>query len=196
MKLDYNKLSEKDFIQMVLNNKNLTPCLMIGNYVNAFKREFDGTIEKVTNVARVRNLIDEYEGIENVNSEFLAIEGIGYLSNDGQNALLKFIEESKLPIILLSYQDKVLSTIRSRMKIVVKHWNPVKNLSFVGESEGYKALLEKRAKNPDFKGNLEIQFLAETSPRLYRRFMESGNPFDSNNAKMLEIMSSKIDKAG
>ena len=66
----------------------------------------------------------------------------------------------------------------------------------LGQLLFYKALLEKRAKNPDFKGNLEIQFLAETSPRLYRRFMESGNPFDSNNAKMLEIMSSKIDKAG
>ena len=56
----------------------------------------------------------------NVNSKFLVLDGIGFLSHVGQNSLLKFIEESKLPIIILSYGDKISPIIMSRMKIIVK----------------------------------------------------------------------------
>lgn len=187
--MNYNKLSEQDFIRMVLSNRNLTPCLMIGNYVNAFKREFDGTIERATNISKVRSLIEEYDGVESVNSGYLVIEGIGYLSQAGQNSLLKFIEESKLPIVLLSYQDKVLNTIMSRMKIVVKHWNPIKKLEYVKASEGLKMLNEKKSQNPDFKGNLEIQFMADNSPELYRLHVSAGNEYSYHNKKLIGIIS-------
>ena len=192
--MDYNRMPEKEFINMVLSNKNLTPCLMIGNYVNVFKQTFKGTIERAYNLDKVRVITEEYEGVSHVNSEYLVIEGIGYLSQTGQNSLLKFIEESSLPIILLSYQDKVLNTIRSRMKIVVKHWTPIKKLEYVNASEGQKALQEKKSNNPDFKGNLEIQFMADNSPDLYKMKLEAGDPYDFNNKRMIDIMSVDLSK--
>ena len=168
---------------------------MIGTYVNAFKRMFDGTIEKVTSTKRVQNLIEEYSGITQVNSGVLAVEGIGYLSNQGQNSLLKFIEESKLPIVLLSYQDHVLSTIRSRMKIVVKHWYPIKRLDGVSASEGYKVLKEKEGQNPGMSVSQKFQYIADTSPDLYRIFMESGDPYGwYYTGKMADIISTDLSK--
>lgn len=193
--MNYSKMSEEEFVDTILMNPRLTPCLMIGNYVNAFKRKFKGTIERAYSLNKVRIIVDEYEGVGHVNSEFLVIEGIGYLSEAGQNSLLKFVEESSLPIILLSYQDKVLNTIRSRMKIVVKRWTPIKALEYVGAAEGQTALNEKMAQNKDFKGDLIIQFMADNSPELYKMKLEAGNPYDFTNNKVIELLTTDIVKA-
>lgn len=187
----FNPPDESSFIHTVLNNPSYTPCLMIGNYVTIFKRIFTGTIERAYSVKDVRNIVEEYEGVIRVNSEFLVIEGIGTLSSIGQNSLLKFVEESSLPIILLSYSDKVLRTIRSRMKFVVKSWTPVKSLDFVSPTECIRALQEKKSKNPNLKGAAEIQFLADNSPELYRFYLEAGNPYDRNNSRVIDIITKR-----
>ena len=194
--MNYKKLSEEDFVDMVLKDESMTPCLLIGNYVNAFKRRFKGTIERAYSLEKVRIITEEYEGVGSVNSGYLVIEGIGYLSSVGQNSLLKFIEESSLPIVLLSYQDKVINTIRSRMKITVKSWPRIKTLSYVNASEGQKALAEKKSQNKDFKGDLEIQFMADSSPDLYKLHVVAGNPYDYfMNAKMVDVLSVDLEKA-
>jgi hypothetical protein len=190
--MNYMNMPEDEFVDMLLMNTSMTPCLLIGNYVNAFKRKFKGTIERAYTLEKVRIITDEYDGVSNVNSEFLVIEGIGYLSEAGQNSLLKFIEESSLPIILLSYQDKVLNTIRSRMKIVAKKWTPIKALSYAGATECISAINEKKSQNQDFKGDLVIQFMADNSPELYRLRLEAGSPFDYNNDKVIELLSTDI----
>ena len=99
--MDYSKLEVSDFVHMVLNNVGMCPCLMIGMYVQEFKKQYKDVIGRVYNIDNVRDLIDSYEGVTRVNSKFLVLDGVGYLSATGQNSLLKFIEESKVPIILL-----------------------------------------------------------------------------------------------
>ena len=187
--MDYRTMETKEFIEMVLNNKYMCPCLMIGKYVNDFKKIYKDVIERVYSLKDVKRVVDEYDGVENVNSGVLVLEGVGYLSDTGQNSLLKFIEESKLPIIILSYNDKVSPIIHSRMKIVVKRWYDVKNLDFLKVREAQKILNEKK-KESDFKEYEEIQFMADSCPTLYSIRMQAGDPFDYANSRMINIMCS------
>ena len=74
------------------------------------------------------------------------------------------------------------------MKLVMKLWFPVKQLSFSRVKDAQKAINEKKRDNPDFKGNQEIQFIADNCPRLYALRESSGDIYDYNNQRMLEIM--------
>lgn len=185
--MNYSELSTTDFIIRLLHNKSLCPCLLIGKYVNEFKRTYKGTIERCYSLNDVKRIVDEYDGITEVNSDFLVLEGVGYLSETGQNSLLKFIEESKLPIIVLSYSDKVSPIIHSRMKNVMKKWYDVKTLDFLPEDSALKNLNEKK-KEPDFREENEIQYLAEACPMLYQLKVQAGDRFDYNNSRMIELM--------
>ena len=185
--MNYQDLEPQDFIMKLLSSEELTPCLLIGKYVNVFKQIFDGSILRAYTLSDVDYIIEEYDGIEQVNSRYLVLEGIGSLSITGQNSLLKFIEESKLPLILLSYNDKVINTIRSRMKLVMKLWYPVKNLNFSRVKDTQKAINEKK-RDGDFKGNMEIQYIADNCPRLYALRESAGDFYDYNNRRMLDLM--------
>ena len=191
----FETMSDDELAIHVINNWKLTPCLLIGSsIVNAFKRNFKGTIERAYNVDGVRKLVEEYYGVERVNSGILSIEGIGYLSSAGQNALLKFVEESELPIVLLSYQDKVLNTIRSRMKFTEKRWTPVKSLKFLGVEECQNLMTEKAGKDKYFKGDAVIQFLADNCPELYSLRTHAGDPYNPMNKKVENILSINVNK--
>ena len=185
--MDYNKVESKKFIHTVLSNSSLCPCLLIGRYVNEFKHIFKDTIERVYNLQEVKNVVEEYEGVSSVNSGFLVLDGVGYLSDVGQNSLLKFIEESKLPIVLLSYTDRVSPIIMSRMKIVVKLWYSVKSLSFTRVSDAQKALSEKKSSG-QMKEYDEVQFLADNCPMLYSIKRQAGDPFDYSNQRMINLI--------
>ena len=188
--MDYRTLDTKEFIQKVLDNRSMCPCLMIGKYVNDFKKIYKDVIERVYTLKDVKRVVDEYDGIESVNSGVLVLEGVGYLSDAGQNSLLKFIEESKLPLIILSYNDKVSPIIMSRMKVVVKRWYDVKNLDFLKVREAQKAINEKKRESSDFKEYQEVQLMADSCPTLYSIRMQAGDPFDYANQRMINIMCS------
>lgn len=190
--MNYNKLDIDNFIDMILKNKKMCPVLMIGKYVNRFKQKFDGTIERIYTLEDVRNVVREYEGIEHINSEYLVLDGIGYLSQVGQNSLLKFIEESKLPIILLSYTDKVSPIIMSRMKIVVKRWYHVKSLNFMSIENAIKGLKEKEDNSDNKLTEIErIQYMADNCPLLYGIWQQSGDKFDYTNERLIQLMTHK-----
>ena len=178
-----NRLLNKDY--------SICPCLLIGKSVNVFKRGFDGNVIRIYNLEDVRNVVEEYSGISNVRDGVLVLEGIGYLSNVGQNSLLKFIEESKIPLILLSYKDKISAIILSRMKVVYKLWYPVKSLSFSRVGDAIKALEEKKQGNNKMSESEEVQFLADNCPTLYSINQQAGDKFDYMNKRMISIMCSK-----
>lgn len=187
--MDYNALSTEDFIKRVLNNSDMCPCLMIGKYVNDFKHIYKDVIERVYTLNGVKRIVEEYDGIEHVNSGVLVLEGIGNLSDVGQNSLLKFIEESKLPIIILSYNDRVSPIIMSRMKIVVKKWYDIKKFDFIKVKDAMRALNEKK-KDSNFDEYQQVQFMADNCPALYSVMKQAGSPFDYSNPRMISIMCS------
>lgn len=173
----------------ILKEENRCPILFIGRYVNAFKRVYKGNITRIYTLDNVRNVLQEYDGIDEIRNPFLVLEGVGSLSGIGQNSLLKFIEESKLNLILLSYNDKVLSTILSRMRTVMKSWYPVKELKFLGMSTANSMLKEK--KQQGMKEYEEIQFLADNCPSLYSLKEQSGNSYDYMNRRLLDVITTK-----
>ena len=194
--MDYNKMEMKDFIKRVLNEPELCPCLMIGEYVNEFKKRFVGTIERAYRLDEIKRIVESYDGVTSVNSGVLVIEGIGFLSDTGQNSMLKFIEEAKVPIILLSYNDKVSSIIHSRMKIVVKRWKPVQNMKFQKARNAYATIQDKKRElREKFSSYEEIQYMADNCPELYGITQCVGNPYDFLNERMLNVMFSSTENS-
>lgn len=190
--MDYSKLEVSDFVHMVLNNVGMCPCLMIGMYVQEFKKQYKDVIERVYNIDNVRDLIDSYEGVTRVNSKFLVLDGVGYLSATGQNSLLKFIEESKVPIILLSYSDKVSPIIMSRMKVIVKRCSKVKNLDFSSVSDTLTFIDEKNSTREEKMSEVEeVQIMANMCPSLYSIKLQAGDKYGFSNKRLIDIMCRK-----
>nr|DAY36472.1 MAG TPA: Redirecting phage packaging protein C packaging protein, DNA Binding.0A [Bacteriophage sp.] len=187
--MDYNKLDMNVFIEKLLEHVEMCPCLLIGKYVTEFKKVYKDTIERVYTLDDVRNLIDSYDGISNVNSKFLVLDGIGFLSHVGQNSLLKFIEESKLPIIILSYGDKISPIIMSRMKIIVKRWDVVKNLNFSSVADTIAYINEKNSTREDKMSEFdEVQIMANMCPSLYSIKQQAGDKYGYTNSRLINLM--------
>ena len=187
--MDYNKLDMNVFIEKLLEHVEMCPCLLIGKYVTEFKKVYKDTIERVYTLDDVRYLIDAYDGISNINSKFLVLDGIGYLSHVGQNSLLKFIEESKLPIIILSYGDKISPIIMSRMKIIVKRWDVVKNLTFSSVADTISYINEKNSTREEKMSEFEeVQVMANMCPSLYSIKQQAGDKYGYNNSRLINIM--------
>jgi hypothetical protein len=187
--MNYNKLDMNVFIEKLLEHVEMCPCLLIGKYVTEFKKVYKDTIERVYTLDDVRYLIDAYDGISNINSKFLVLDGIGYLSHVGQNSLLKFIEESKLPIIILSYGDKISPIIMSRMKIIVKRWDVVKNLNFSSVADTISYINEKNSTREEKMSEFEeVQVMANMCPSLYSIKQQAGDKYGYNNSRLINIM--------
>ena len=187
--MNYNKLDMNVFIEKLLEHVEMCPCLLIGKYVTEFKKVYKDTIERVYTLDDVRYLIDAYDGISNINSKFLVLDGIGYLSHVGQNSLLKFIEESKLPIIILSYGDKISPIIMSRMKIIVKRWDTVKNLNFSSVADTISYINEKNSTREEKMSEFEeVQVMANMCPSLYSIKQQAGDKYVYNNSRLINIM--------
>lgn len=187
--MNYNKLDMNVFIEKLLEHVEMCPCLLIGKYVTEFKKVYKDTIERVYTLDDVRYLIDAYDGISNINSKFLVLDGIGYLSHVGQNSLLKFIEESKLPIIILSYGDKISPIIMSRMKIIVKRWDVVKNLNFSSVADTISYINEKNSTREEKMTEFEeVQVMANMCPSLYSIRQQAGDKYGYNNSRLINIM--------
>lgn len=166
------------------------PALLIGKAANEFKRAYKGDIVRIYTFDEVKIMLDEYEGISSVESGVLVLDGIGYLSSAGQDALLKFLEESKVPIILLSFTDKVSPIIMSRMKTVIKIWFQVKSLTFMNVPTAREALAEKK-RDGKMRFLEEVQFMADNCPSLYALSQQSGDLYDRYNDRILDLICAK-----
>lgn len=186
--MDYNTMNMSLFINRLLESTEMCPCLLVGKYVNEFKRVFKGHILTVYTLENVRNVIESYSGLREVQGGYLVLEGVGYLSDSGQNSLLKFIEESRVPLILLSYNDRVSPIILSRMKIVVKRWETVKGLKFISPKEAFRNVRDKKDNDKDFREYQEIQYYADNCPSAYSLKMLAGDSYDSITDRILSVL--------
>lgn len=188
--MDYSSIDSESFIDIILNSKDLCPCLMIGReYVNKFKHKYRGNIEMIYNLESVRGFLDRYSNIAEVtNGKYLVLEGIGSLSEVGQNSLLKFIEESKLSIILLSFNDNVSPIIMSRCKVVVKRIDKVESLDFMRVKDALVSVKDKRQSDRDFRDSDEVQFYADNCPAAYGLSCMSADRYDFTNSRIRDII--------
>lgn len=187
--MNYSKMPESDLINLILNNKEMCPCVLIGKYVNEFKKIYRGKIFSAHTLEEVRYIVNNYTGISDLEDRYFVIDGISFLSNNGQNALLKFIEESKFPIVILSYYDKISSIVLSRIKFIFKRpLKEVTNLKFVKVKDMLAMIDEKKKSDPDLSEIEEVKLYAENCPNAFVLKYSAGD-YDFSSQKILRMIS-------
>lgn len=124
--MDFNTIEPDNLVKMVIERKDMYPILFVGSeYRNAVCRNIKNIVN-AKNLEDVRSLNEIYYGVDDIGESVLVLDGIADLSEEGQNSLLKLVEEARFPIILVSLTDRVSKIIMSRMKFIFKRWDPVK----------------------------------------------------------------------
>jgi hypothetical protein len=179
----------------VISSPEYCPCLFIGKYVTEFKKQYKDKIFMASTLEAVRNIVDNYTGVSSLEGRYIVLDGVGFLSDVGQNSLLKFIEESMFPIVLLSYYDKVSPIILSRMKFIYKSpVTKVSNLFFDKLSECFETVEEKskeaRGHGEEFSDLERTKYFAEHCPMAY--YFERRVPRVDYTSKRINRIISKI----
>ena len=140
---------------------------------------YTGNIINIFNVENTRELIQELSGISL--EKPLVIDDISLLYRS--TVLLKFIEESKLKLILLASKDNLSSTLLSRIKTIKKYpdeSNISFNLTSIKDAE-------KHIKSEELNQDDTINYLATTCPELI--VLNKKLRYIKNKDKILDIYS-------
>lgn len=140
---------------------------------------YTGNIINIFNVENTRELIQELSGISL--EKPLVIDDISLLYRS--TILLKFIEESKLKLILLASKDNLSSTLLSRIKTIKKYPdepNVSFNLTSIKDAE-------KHIKSEELNQDDTINYLATTCPELI--VLNKKLRYIKNKDKILDIYS-------
>lgn len=140
---------------------------------------YTGNIINIFNVENIRELIQELSGISL--EKPLVIDDISLLYRS--TILLKFIEESKLKLILLASKDNLSSTLLSRIK-TIKKYPDESNVSFnlISIKDA-----EKHIKSEELNQDDTINYLATTCPELI--VLNKKLRYIKNKDKILDIYS-------
>lgn len=95
------------------------PIALVGSVARQLKLRTSLPVRRVTSPEETAELIANYTGIKAVDTPLL-IEDLAFLSPQTLSQLLKFLEESVIPIVLLSTYDVFTPPILSRLKIFLK----------------------------------------------------------------------------
>ena len=109
-----------------MKEAKIFPKLFIGEAAKAFckfieKNNYDCSINYISSKEELESLVDRFSHYKHYMLPVI-ISDISFLSQLEQSLLLKFIEDSKLNIVLLASRDNILSTIISRMKEFRKYY--------------------------------------------------------------------------
>lgn len=140
---------------------------------------YTGNIINIFNVENTRELIQELSGISL--EKPLVIDDISLLYRS--TILLKFIEESKLKLILLASKDNLSSTLLSRIKTIKKYpdeSNVSFNLTSIKDAK-------KHIKSEELNQDDTINYLATTCPELI--VLNKKLRYIKNKDKILDIYS-------
>ena len=113
-----NKKEAKLLMDTVNNVFKTSPILLIGEEcVLTFSKAWEGKIIEIDK-DNIKDIVEYYSIL--TLSYPLVLEDISNLNTTQVNYLLKLIEESKNPIILLASYDNINSILLSRIKTVIK----------------------------------------------------------------------------
>lgn len=107
------------------------PKLFIGDAIKSFKlflkkHNYNYNINFISSREDLINLIETYSSYKNYFLPVI-ISDISFLNKKDQSLLLKFMDDTKLNIILLASRDNILETIISRVKEFRKFYVQDKN---------------------------------------------------------------------
>lgn len=182
----------KYLINAISNIKEVSPVLLIGGAASLFKKlNKTHSIIVVNNTQQVRDFVSEYMGMSY--TQPVIISDVGQLQYDAAFILLKLIEESKFPIILLSSRDRISRILLSRIKTIIKFpidantgsnlLSPKEATEMLASTQGSSEGEVKMSKNEMDK------FYAEESPMLYH--VTKNTPYTHNRDMLIEMMGVK-----
>ena len=144
-------------------NKNDFPLLIMGDAVIDFKREFDGPIVSVKDITELKEIIAYYSGISQLD-RILVIEDISFLGKAVNTTLLKFVEETKLDLVLLSKYDRIDEVLLSRIKLVVKYYKEPTDSKFLRCTEGNERMEEALSADSHYFDR--VRYMGKLAPKL------------------------------
>ena len=148
-----------------------------------FKKIYDGPVSRLTTLDEVREFVSYYNSIK-VLDRLLVVEDLAFLPPMSEGYLLKFVEETPLNLVLLSYYDSVSSIMLSRVKRVEKYYNEKTSSSFQAASVGYKRMAEELSVDSHYFDR--VKFMSKVSPKMF--FLESKVSTTRNKGKILGFL--------
>ncbi len=120
MRSEYCKEIINKLVKDELEDKYF-PLIFIGYPSYQLRKAINTSlINTVENIEEVRDLIEKY--YNSMEEDVVYIQDISRIEYKAQDVLLKFLEESRLKIVLISSFDRIRPTIISRMKICLKSY--------------------------------------------------------------------------
>ena len=175
-----NKKEAKLLMDTVNNVFKTSPILLIGEEcVLTFSKAWEGKIIEIDK-DNIKDIVEYYSML--TLSYPLVIRDISTLNNVQVNYLLKLIEESKNPIILLASYDNINSILLSRIKTVIKFKNSITS-ELKDDIESIDSIREKLEKDLSYKD--KITLIRDISPRYY--LLETSLP-NKNKDKYINIL--------
>ena len=166
-----------------LRDKSIYPLLIMGTYVNNFKKSVKLPIYKVESIADVKEFVSYYSGIKNIDRP-IVLDDISFLSSRVEGVLLKFVEETKLKVIILSYYDKSSLIFLSRFKTVVKKMKDKTTSVFISPKQGYDKIEQMCVDNTPYYQRVTLQ--GGISPLLFYYDKKIGR--NRNYKKIIDIL--------
>ena len=167
-------------VDKVNNISKTSPLLLVGEAYLTFKKFYDGKIVEITK-ENIKEIV-EYYSITTLNYP-LVLEDISTLSSIQVNYLLKLIEESKTPIILLSSYDNIKSILLSRVKTYLRFKEEVSS-ELKNDIESIESIKERVDTNTSYKD--KVLLMRDISPQYYLLDLEFSSM--KNKDKYINIL--------
>lgn len=154
----------KALMEATRNIRKTSPLLLLDDAVVMFKRMYSGPIKYIGNTEDVRDLVSYYYGVSQLDHP-LVIEDLTNVKSDSVFLLLKLVEESKFPIVLLSIYDSVSPIILSRCRTILKFSIAPVDSQFLPAYKGKEVMDEYLSENSDVADR--NRWYRDNSPMLY-----------------------------
>lgn len=171
----------KDLKFSIENIYDTSPVLIVGEARLTFLRAWQYKVNRVTNTKELREVTNYYATVKD--SKPIVIDDLSLLQESSLKLLLKLVEESKTPVILLSSYDNLDSILLSRIRTFIRFKEDIKS-DFLSLSEFYDILVEKDFK--DSKASDKLKFYVSKCPKYLQLDYELAT--SSNKNKILSIL--------
>lgn len=159
------------------------PMGIVGSPARQVKMNTTLPIRRVTSAEETADLIANYTGIRAMDFP-LIIEDLAFLSPQTLQQLLKFLEESKISIVLLATYDVFTAPILSRLKVFIKSPLEKTSSNFLSPAVGTEKIESQLSKDTHPLDRIRHQ--GKESPILF--YNDRTIPGRPNRKKILSLL--------
>lgn len=169
---------KKELFNLLKGIRDKSPVLLVEKAALVFRENYHKEVYRVENQKELKELIEVFTNISYTG--LLVIEDISRVYD--LSVLLKFLEETTTPVVLLAYQDcaSLGNTILSRVKTYVKApYSPI-NSNLTNAKDALDLWnMEQNKSDQD-------RFYAQESPELY--YLKTKSNRYKCNTKIVELL--------